>query len=42
MINQPMMIETLDEEEMIPPLLLPLKHMIGDNGFITIHRVQVV
>ena len=42
MINQPMMIETIDEEEKIQPLLLPLKHMIGDNGFITIHRVQVV
>jgi uncharacterized protein len=40
--KQPMMIETIDEEEKIPPLLLPLKQMIGDNGFITIHRVQVV
>jgi uncharacterized protein len=36
------MIETMDEEEKIHPLLLPLKQMIGDNGFITIHRVQVV
>ncbi len=42
MINQPMMIETIDEEEKIQPLLLPLKQMIGDNGFITIRRVQVV
>ena len=42
MINQPMMIETIDEEEKILPLLLPLKQMIGDNGFITIHRVEVV
>lgn len=42
MINQPMMIETIDEEEKIRPLLLPLKQMIGDNGFITIHRVEVV
>jgi uncharacterized protein len=42
MINQPMMIETIDEEEKIQPLLLPLKQMIGDNGFITIHRVQVI
>ena len=41
-INQPMMIETIDEEEKIQPLLMPLKQMIGDNGFITIHRVQVV
>ena len=42
MINQPMMIETIVEEEKILLLLLPLKRMIGDNGFITIHRVQVV
>ena len=42
MINQPMIIETIDEEEKILPLLLPLKQIIGDNGFITIHMVQVV
>jgi PII-like signaling protein len=42
MINQSMMIETIDEEEKIRPLLLPLKQMVGDNGFITIHRVEVV
>jgi len=42
MINQPMMIETIDEQEKIEPLLLPLKQMIGDNGFITIHKVDVV
>jgi len=42
MINQPMMIETIDEEEEIQPLILPLKQMISDNGFITIHRVQIV
>ena len=42
MINQAMMIETIGEEEKIQPLLLPLKPMIYNNGFITIHRVQVV
>ena len=42
MINQPMMIQTIDKEEKIEPLLLPLKQIIGDNGFITIHKVQVV
>ncbi len=42
MINQPMMIETIDDREKIEPLLLPLKQMIGDNGFITIHKVDVV
>ena len=42
MINQPMMIESIDEREKIEPLLLPLKQIIGDNGFITIHKVDVV
>lgn len=42
MINQPMMIETIDEIQKIEPLLVPLKKIIGDNGFITIHKVLVV
>ena len=42
MINQPLMIETVDEAQKIEPLLLPLKKIIGDNGFITIHTVLVV
>ncbi|MDQ4073481.1 MAG: DUF190 domain-containing protein [Thermoproteota archaeon] len=36
-INQPLMIETVDEKEKIEPLLEPLKRLIGDNGFITFH-----
>jgi len=42
MINQPMMIETIDEREKIEPLLIPLKRIIGDNGFMTIHDVEVI
>lgn len=42
MINQPLMIETIDESEKIEPLLLPLKRIVGDNGFMTIHKVFVV
>ena len=42
MINQRMMIETIDEKEKTEPLLLPLKNMIGNKGFITIHNVEVV
>jgi len=33
--------ETIDEEEKIEHLLLTLKRMIGSNGFITNHRVEV-
>ncbi len=42
MINQPMIIESVDEREKIEPLLIPLKRLIGDNGFITIHDVDVI
>lgn len=42
MINQPMMIESVDEREKIEPLLIPLKRLIGDNGFIAIHEVDVL
>lgn len=41
-LNQPLAIETIDEKEKIEPLLIPLKRMIDDNGFITIHEVLVV
>ncbi len=42
MINQPMMIESVDEREKIEPLLIPLRRLVGDNGFITVHEVDVV
>lgn len=41
-LNQPLVIETVDEKEKIEPLLIPLKRIIDDNGFITIHEVLVV
>ena len=42
MMNQPMLIEIVDEKEKIEPLLPELKRMIGDNGLITIHKVKAV
>ncbi len=42
MMNQPMLIEIIDEKEKIEPLLPVLKRMIGDNGLITIHEVKIV
>ena len=42
MINQPMLIEVVDEKEKIEPLLIKLKRMIGDNGLITTHEVKIV
>ncbi len=41
-INQPLIIETIDDSEKIEPLLLPLKRMIYDNGIITINEVKTV
>ncbi len=42
MMNQPMLIEIVDEKEKIDPLIPALKRMIGDNGLITIHEVKTV
>jgi len=42
MVNQPMMIESVDTKEKIEPLLIPLKRPTGYNGFITIHEVYAV
>jgi PII-like signaling protein len=42
MMDRPMTIETVCEKEKIEPLLVPLKQLIGDNGFITLHKVEVV
>jgi uncharacterized protein len=41
-INQPIIIETIDEIEKIEPLLIQLKRMINDNGIITIHEVDII
>ncbi|MDQ6723651.1 MAG: DUF190 domain-containing protein, partial [Thermoproteota archaeon] len=41
-INQPLIVETIDEREKIDPLLIPLKRMVDDNGIITIHNVDVI
>ena len=41
-INQPLMIEAIDEREKIEPLLIPIKRMIDDNGMITIYEVNVI
>ncbi len=42
MINQPMTIETIDEEKKTEPLFQTFKTIGGYIGFILIYRVQVV
>ena len=41
-MNQPLMIEAVDEKEKIEPLLIPLKRMVDDNGMITIYEVNAI
>jgi uncharacterized protein len=41
-VNMPMMIEVIDEESKLEPLLPQIKKMVDDNGLITLHEVDVV
>ena len=41
-INQPMMIDVVEEKSIIEPLLPQLKRMVNDHGLITMHHVDVI
>lgn len=41
-INQPMMIDIVEERSKIEPLLPQIKKMIDDHGLMTIHEVHVI
>jgi PII-like signaling protein len=41
-INMPLIIEVLDEPSKLEPLLPQIKRMVGDNGIVTIHEVDVI
>lgn len=41
-INMPMMIEVVDEKTKLEPLLAQLKGIVGDNGLMTLHDVDVI
>src|ERR671920_182430 len=41
-INQPMMIDVVEESSIIEPLFPQLKRMVDDHGMITIQRVDVI
>src|SRR6185312_7829828 len=40
-INQPMMIDIVEERSKIEPLLPQIKKMVDDHGLITIHEVHL-
>ena len=41
-INMPLTIEVIDEPTKLEPLLPKIKRMIGDNGIITLHQVDII
>ena len=41
-INMPMVLEIIDMQEKLEPLLAEIKDMVGDNGLVTLHEVQVL
>jgi uncharacterized protein len=41
-VNMPLIIEVIDEQVKLEPLLPELKRIIGDNGLISITDVQVL
>ncbi len=42
MYNMPMIIEVIDEQNKLEPLLPQIKRMIDDNGIITLHQVDII
>ena len=41
-INMPLVIEVIDEANKLEVLLPQIKRMIGDNGIVTLHEVDVI
>ena len=41
-INMPMMIEVIDNKVKLRPLLPQIKRIVGDNGLVTLHDVEVI
>jgi len=41
-INMPMVIEVIDEKSKLEPLLPQIKGMVGNNGLVTLHEVEVI
>jgi len=41
-VNMPLIIEVVDIQEKLEPLLPELKHIVGDDGLVTIQETQVI
>jgi uncharacterized protein len=42
LVNMPMIIEVIDEQSKLQPLLPEIKQIIGDDGIVTIQEVNVI
>ncbi|MCW3983465.1 MAG: DUF190 domain-containing protein [Candidatus Bathyarchaeota archaeon] len=42
LVNMPLLIEVVDSQEKLEPLLPDLKHIVGDNGLVTIQETYVI
>ena len=41
-VNMPLIIEVIDEQSKLEPLLPDLKQIVGDNGLVSIQEIYVV
>jgi hypothetical protein len=41
-VNMPLIIEVIDEQSKLEPLLPDLKRIVGDNGLVTIQEIDVI
>jgi len=41
-VNMPLLIEVIEEKNKLEPMLPDIKKIIGDNGFVTFHDVDVL
>lgn len=42
LVNMPMIMEVIDEQSKLQPLLPDIKQIVGDDGIVTIQEVNVV
>jgi PII-like signaling protein len=41
-VNMPLMIEVVEERSKLDPLLTKIRNIVGDNGLVTYHEVEVI
>jgi len=41
-VNMPLIIEVIDEQSKLEPLLPELKRLVGDNGLVSIQEIYVI